>query len=57
MKKHKKKLALSLNTIRNLTNVALHNVVGGDDASAEGTCHCASQKAHSGCLKKCRDGG
>jgi len=58
MKKHKKKLALSPNTIRNLTSLALHNVMGGDDdGSANGTCHCASQKAHSGCINKCRDGG
>jgi hypothetical protein len=51
MNKNKRKLILSKNTVRQLSSVVLPNVKGGlDDASGgNGTCHCASQRAHSGC--------
>jgi len=51
MNKNKRKLTLSKNTIRQLSNVVLPNAKGGlvDDSGGDGTCHCASQKAHSGC--------
>lgn len=51
MNKHKRKLHLSRNTIRQLSTAVLPAAQGGLvlDSGGDGTCHCASQKPHSGC--------